>query len=129
MITSSDIADILYRDCSVFGLERVPDGDTITDPVTTECITFHSKSQMPDTYWKKSFIEVNFLVPDIREGERDSIILGKLERLAETNLDGVTGVFDNTRYRYSIASLGIEEDSALKCHYVNAKILFNVLNT
>ena len=31
-------------------------------------------------------------------------------------------------YRYSIESIGAEADTALKCHYVNVRILFEVIN-
>lgn len=42
--------------------------------------------------------------------------------------DGVTGRYDGTTYHYSIDTIGTEEDTALKCHYVNVRILFEVLN-
>ena len=40
----------------------------------------------------------------------------------------ITGRYDGTTYHYSIESIGIEEDTSLKCHYVNVRILFEVLN-
>ena len=36
--------------------------------------------------------------------------------------------YDGTTYHYSIDTIGTEEDTALKCHYVNVRILFEVLN-
>lgn len=42
--------------------------------------------------------------------------------------DGVTGRYDGTTYHYYIDTIGTEEDTALKCHYVNVRILFEVLN-
>ena len=43
-------------------------------------------------------------------------------------LDDVTGRYDGTTYHYSIDTIGTEEDTALKCHYVNVRILFEILN-
>ena len=43
-------------------------------------------------------------------------------------LDDVVSTYDGTTYRYSIESIGAEADAALKCHYVNVRILFEVIN-
>ena len=66
--------------------------------------------------------------PDPGEDEADTIRLNALERQAVELFDGVVSTYDGTRYRYSIESIGTEADTALKCHYVNVRILFNVLN-
>lgn len=127
MITSTDIANILYRDCGVFGITIVPDGETVIGELTDERIVIHSKSQQPNTYWKKSYAEVNLCVPDMKD-TADTIRLNELQRKAHEALDGVVGVYDGTAYRYSIYTSGMEEDSTLKCHYVNVRLLFEVLN-
>lgn len=129
MITTTDIGNILYRDCKVFGIAIAPSGQTLTGDLEAERITIHPKRQQPGTYWKKSFAEVNLCVPDLRPGEAHSIRLGELERQAVTVLDGVTGVHDGTRYCYSVESIGTKADTGLKCHIVNVRILFEVLNT
>lgn len=129
MITTIDIGNILYRDCKVFGIGIVPSGKTLTGELEAERITIHPKRQQSETYWKKSFVEVNFCVPDLRPGEAHSIRLGELERQAAAILDGVIGVHDGTRYCYSVESIGTEADTVLKCHFVNVRILFEVLNT
>ena len=51
-----------------------------------------------------------------------------LEKQAQKLFDGVTGRYDGTTYHYSIDTIGTEEDTSLKCHYVNVRILFEVLN-
>ena len=112
MIVTTDIANILYRDCHTFGISIVPHGKKLTGPMKSERIVIHAKKQQPETYWKKSFVEVNFCVPDLKE----------------SILDDVTGRYDGTTYHYSIDTIGTEEDTALKCHYVNVRILFEVLN-
>ena len=124
MIVTTDIGNILYRDCKAFGIDIVPDGETLTG----ELIAIHAKKQQPGTYWKKSFAEVNLCVPDLGENSANSIRLGELERRANKLFDDVVSTYDGTTYRYSIDSIGTEVDTDLKCHYVNVRILFEVLN-
>lgn len=128
MIVTTDIANILYRDCQSFGISIVPHGKKLTGELKSERIVIHAKKQQPETYWKKSFVEVNLCVPDLKEGEANTIRLNELEKQAESLLDDVTGRYDGTTYHYSIDTIGTEEDTALKCHYVNVRILFEVLN-
>ena len=128
MITPSDIANILYRDCQVFGITVVPDGKKLKGELKSERITIHAKKQQPGTYWKKSFNEVNLCVPDMNDGEANTIRLEELEHQAQQVFEDVVGQHDDTTYHYSIESIGTEEDTDLKCHYVNVRILFEVLN-
>lgn len=128
MIVTTDIANILYRDCQPFGISIVPHGKKLTGELKSERIVIHTKKQQPETYWKKSFAEVNLCVPDLNEGEANTIRLNELEKQAQGLFDGMTGRYDDTTYHYSIESIGTEEDTSLKCHYVNVRILFEVLN-
>ncbi len=128
MIVTTDIGNILYRDCKAFGIDIVPDGETLTGELTSERIVIHTKKQQPGKYWKKSFAEVNLCVPNLSENEANTIRLNELERKAGKLLDDVVSTYDGTTYRYSIESIGTEADTALKCHYVNVRILFEVLN-
>lgn len=106
----------------------MPDGETLTGELKSERIVIHTKKQQPGTYWKKSFAEVNFCVPDLSENEANAIRLNELEREVMKHFDNVVSIYDGTTYNYSIESIGTEKDTALKCHYVNARILFEVLN-
>jgi len=128
MIVSSDIANILYRDCKAFGIQIVPDGETLTGEITAERIVIHAKSQQPGRIWKKGFVEVNLCVPDLGVNSANSIRLGQLERQAQSLLDDIIGSYDGTHYYYGIAKIGREQDANLKCHYVNVRILFEILN-
>lgn len=128
MITSTDIANLLYRDCEAFGIQRIPHGETAVGGVGKERIVIHSKRQQPGRIWKKSFVEVNICVPDLSPTSANTIRLNELERLAYSLLDDVVGSYDGTSYHYSIDSTGMEKDEQLKCHYVNIRILFEVLN-
>lgn len=128
MIVTTDIGNILYRDCKAFGIEVCQKGNIPDGEVTTERVIIRTKSQTPGKYWKKGFVEVNLCVPDIESDTANLIRLAELEREAMKILDDVVGSYDGTTYRYSIDSIGMEADTALKCHYVNVRLLFEVLN-
>ena len=129
MIVTTDIANILYRDCKAFGIEvyqsgNIPDEDK---ELSSERVIIRTKAQSPETFWKKVVVEVNLCVPDLG-GKANLIRLQELERKAQEVLDDVVGEYDGSSYYYSIDSIGTEADTALKCHYVNVRILFQVLN-
>lgn len=128
MIVTTDIADILYRDCKAFGIEIVPFGKTLTGELKGERITIHVKGQTPSKYWEKCFCDVNLCVPDLGLGIANTLRLKELERKAKELFKSVTGEFDGTRYNYEIDTIHIEADTALKCHFINCRILFNALN-
>ncbi len=128
MITPSDIANILYKDCEPFGIAIVPDGETLVGEIKSERIVIHSKKQQSGTYWKKSYAEINICVPNLSPNEANSIRLNELERIANERFNDTVGEYDLSPYYYSIESIGIEKDDRTKCHYVNVRILFNVLN-
>ena len=128
MIVTTDIADILYRDCKVFGIEIVPFGKTLTGELKGERITIRVKGQTPSKYWEKCFCDVNLCVPDLGMNIANTLRLKELERKAKELFKSVTGEFDGTRYNYEIDTIHIEADTALKCHFVNCRILFNALN-
>lgn len=128
MIVTTDIADILFRDCKDFGIMIVPFGKALTGELTKERITIHVKGQTPEKIWEKCFVEVNLCVPDLGVNIAHTLRLKALERTAKKKFKSVTGTFDGTRYLYEIDTINIEADTALKCHFVNVRLLFNVLN-
>jgi len=128
MIVTTDIADILYRDCKAFGIEIVPFGKTLIDELKDERITIHVKGQTPSKYWEKCFCDINLCVPDLGVKIANTLRLKELERKAKELFKSVTDEFDGTRYNYEIDTIHIEADTALKCHFINCRILFNALN-
>lgn len=128
MIVTTDIADILYQDCKAFGIKIVPFGKTLTGELKDERITIHVKGQTPSKYWEKCFCEVNLCVPDLGVKIANTLRLKELERKAKELFKSVTDEFDGTRYNYEIDTIHIEADTALKCHFINCRILFNALN-
>ena len=128
MIVTTDIADILYRDSKAFGIDIVSFGKTLTGEIKGERITIHVKGQTPSKYWEKCFCDVNLCVPDLGGNIANTLRLKELERKAKGLFKSVTGEFDGTRYNYMVDTIHIEADTALKCHFVNCRILFNALN-
>lgn len=127
MITQGDIAKILYIDCQVFGLPVYQRDNTPKGKVTKERVVVFPKSGSVQRFWEKCYVEVNFCVPDIK-GQANLIRMDELEREAVKVLNRVSGTFDNTRYRYSKDSTSREEDTELGCHFVNVRLLFEILN-
>lgn len=129
MIVTTDIANILYKDCKAFGIEVYQAGNIPEEhkELSSERVIIRTKSQSPETYWKKGFVEVNLCVPDM-DGDANLIRLQELERKAQEVLDEMVGEYDGSNYYYLIDSIGIEADTELRCHYVNVRILFQVLN-
>lgn len=126
MITTTDVANILVRDCKAFGIEVLQKGNIPECEITKERIIIHVKKQSTETYWKKCFVDVNFCAPD-KYNEADLALLNNLEHNALDNLESV-GVYNSSHYRYSVYSHGLESDSSMKCHLINVKLLFEVLN-
>lgn len=127
MITQGDIAKILYKDCQVFGLPVYQKDNTPKGKVTKERVVVIPKSGSVQRFWEKCYVEVNFCVPDIK-GQAHLTRMDELEREAVKVLNRVSGTFDNTRYRYSKDSTSREEDTELGCHFVNVRLLFEILN-
>lgn len=129
MIVTTDIANILYKDCKAFGIEVCQAGNIPDEhkELSSERVIIRTKSQSPETYWRKGFVEVNLCVPDM-DGDANLIRLQELERKAQETLDEVVGEYDGSNYYYLIDTIGIEADTELRCHYVNVRILFQVLN-
>lgn len=125
MITTSEIGDIVYKDCERFGIDRYRFGNIPEGVVESERIVIYVKTLTPDDYWKSVFVNVNFCVPD-KKKVADLKRLKELER--EAMVLEATGQYDGTPYTYHISSSGIEQDTALKCHFVNIRLKFDVLN-
>ena len=99
MITTSDIADILYRDCQQFGISAIYRKGNVPEvtggKLTAERIVILPKPQQPGKQWLKDFVEVNLCVPDLDDkGTADLGRLQELERMAKPTLDHKTGMFD-----------------------------------
>lgn len=127
MIIIKDIEKILIADMSkligvssIYVTDDIPSGN-----VTEERVTIHVKAISNQPIFKKCFVEVNWCVPD-NEGVINHERLGEVERQMSDLLESV-GEYDDTTYRYSIESEEVIK-SELRCHYVNIRLLFEILN-
>lgn len=128
MIATGDITNILYSDCEAFGIQTFCKGNIPKGELISERIIIRPKEIIPDKIWEKCFVEINLCVPDIALDEANSIRLAELERLAKKKFKSATGMYDDTVYHYSYSSVSTEGDSDMKCHFVNIKVLFKILN-
>ena len=126
MISTKDIETVLVRDLSVvFPKERIFVTDDIPEGIVTEQrITVHVKQLSIETYFNNCFVEVNWCVPDIGGSPNFSFLNEAEHRLMVLE---ATGEYDDTTYSYELESMQILK-SDLKCHYVNARYLFKILN-
>ena len=54
MIVTTDIANIIFKDCKSFGIsEMYQRGNILEGKVKTERIVIYPKTQQPDAYWEK----------------------------------------------------------------------------
>ncbi|WP_302581623.1 hypothetical protein [Paraprevotella clara] len=130
MIVTGDIYKILYEKVREFGIKAVYDSwNPITSELKEEAIVIVTSTPIePDTYWEKAFVHVNICVPDYLE-RVNKIKLTEMEKLANQWIFyGIVDEYDNNWYQISKISLGTERDEALKCSYVNLKLLFEILN-
>lgn len=128
MIVTGDVENILFEDCQKFGIP-VFRKDAIPQGKVEDRIAILTKAQKDGTYWKKGFVEVNFCAPDIEVNTvrmADKKRLLELERLGNT-LES-TGRHNGTSYMYSVYEISQEKDTELGCHFVNVRLLFQVLN-
>ena len=127
---TKEIELVLIRVCEGLGLVSLSniylpdDYPTGTD----ERFVIHVKNQQRGDYFYKGFVEVNFVVPD-SEGRANHPRLQEAEKvLFDAFRYDTVGEFEGETYRYGLSSIQTlyEEDS--KYHYVNARLLFEILN-
>ena len=119
----TDIANIIYKDCKRFGIEVRQKGNE--GKGTKERITVRVGSKLGDTYFYKCFVNVNLFTPDI-DDRANLVRLGELEHLG-ARLES-RGEYNGCRYRYGIENVEMIKDEELQGHFINVRLLFEVLN-
>lgn len=129
MITTSDIANILYTKCLTLGIADVRrQGADEWGELTSDRVMVIVKDQSRGDIWNKCYAEVNICVPDFdHKGTMDLVKLEQYEHLAKTTF-GVCDGQGSDWYSYSIESQQILHDNELCCGYVNTRIKFEVLS-
>lgn len=133
MITTGDVYCILHEVCEQFGIPEIYDGlDEPKGEIKSERIVIRTGSQNNGKIWENSFVNINFCTPLNIDGSANTVRLNEIERMVKP----IFKYGDILKYDDSICSyenggggwLSREADTALKCHYVNVRILFEVLN-
>ena len=127
MIASTDIGDILYAASNDLGISRYQLGNIPTGAVTADRVIIVRPKLQNEKYWNKAYPYIKIEVPDIN-GKTDITKLQTYERQVYTLFDGIVGEHDGTSYYYSVDTVSIEEDTDLKCHHVEIRLLFEILN-
>lgn len=127
MIASTDIGDILYAASKNLGIPRYQLGNIPSGTVSSDRMVIVRPKLQEEKYWNKAYPYINIEVPDIN-GKADITKLQYYERQAYRLFDDIVGEYDGTSYYYSVDTIGIEDGTDLKCHYVSVRILFEILN-
>lgn len=130
MITTSDIANIIYSDARRLEIPEVyQSGNIPSGAVTSERVIVIVNEETRDVYWNTSVVKVNILVPDVDLlGTADLVRLQEVQRLALRLFDSRTAEYDGTWYYYEVAGSGVFAESGRNYHFVNIRINFKVLN-
>lgn len=110
-----------------FGIDVFQKGNIESGSLSKERIVILPTTCAVESHWNKCFVNVNICVPNTDAGKADLVKLNQFERLAYNNFHKVSD-YNGAIYRYSVYSTEIIEDEPLKCHYVNVRILFEILN-
>lgn len=130
MIGTNDISLIVYDQCEALGLRCILQPIMPEEEISDERIVIICKQVQRGDIWRKAFVEINICVPDC-DGEADLVRLQQLERLALGILgEDLVGEYDGTTWQLSLESYnGAVADKAMKAHYINIRLLFQILNT
>ena len=127
---TKDIEVVMIQACE--GLGIVPLGsiyvpDDYPEGVD-ERILIHVKGQQRGDIFYKGFVEVNFVCPD-DNGRADHARLQEVEDiLFDAFRYDTVGEFGTETYRYGLNSIQTYAEKEAKYHYVNARLLFEILN-
>ena len=123
-----DIEEVIIGACSNLGIVTISDiyvPDDFPQGVSKR-IVIHVKQQQRGDYFYKGFVEVNVVVPDI-DGREDHKTLQDAETaLVSAFKYDTCGSFGDDTFRYGLNSIQILKDE--NYHYVNARLLFEILN-
>lgn len=124
MITEGFSSNIIYSLMQDFG---IPVYQGRRDYETCDRVVIHSHKQVRTKCWMENFIEVNVVVLDEGNSAKMALLKEYESKLLSKFYEDIVGEYEGTPYVISFESLGIEEDSQTKSHYVNCKLKFSAL--
>lgn len=125
MITEGDTQNIVYNLVKGLGLP-VLQGDTKAYTKSPRVVV-HAHKQEREKQYMKNFLEVNVVISDEANEAKRAMLKEYETRLKDMFYEDIVGVYKGSGYVIEMKSLGIEEDSTLKSHFVNCKLLFSTL--
>lgn len=124
MIGITDALNILALDLRELGHKIYKSGDKQTG--VEECIVLNADGMQKSTYFKKAFINVNYIVPNFKNSNATNYPKLNLFEDLTHKFDKV-GVYKGIYYKYSVDSVAIfREDN--NTSFLNTRILFEILN-
>lgn len=104
--------------------EDLPKGNITSD----RAIIATSKNDI-DKYWGKCIVTFSVLVPDVAPHIANMARISAYEKKVQNLfIDGIAGEYEGDDYLVELQSIGVDQASNIKCHFVNAKLIFNSLN-
>jgi hypothetical protein len=127
---TKDIELVMIQACESLGivpLSSIYVPDDYPEGVD-ERILIHVKSQQRGDIFYKGFVEVNFVCPD-ENGRANHARLQEVEDiLVDAFRYDTVGEYRDDTYRYGLHSVQTFAEKEAKYHYVNARLLFEILN-
>lgn len=128
-LTTSDIRIICKRLISSLGIEVCFPEELPLGAIASDRAVIVTSSDDLGKYWGKCIVTLSILVPDVCPKVANMSRLSDYEkRVQEMFVDGIAGEYGEDSYLIELQSIGIDNASDVKCHFVNAKLMFNVLN-
>lgn len=125
MITEGDTQNIIYSIVKGLGLPVIQ-GDTKSHSKVPRVVV-HAHKQEREKQYMKNFLDVNIVFSDVANEAQRARLKEYERRIKDMFYEDIVGTYEGSGYVVELKSLGIEEDSTLKSHYVNCKLLFSTL--
>ena len=128
-LTTSDIRIICKRIVGSLGIEVCFPEELPLGAIASDRAVIVASSDDLGKYWGKCIVSLSIMVPDVCPKVANMSKLSSYERkVQDIFVDGIAGEYGDDSYLIELQSIGIDNASDVRCHFVNAKLMFNVLN-
>lgn len=128
-LTTSDIRIICKRIVGSLGIEVCFPDELPVGAIASDRAVIVTSSDDLGKYWGKCIVTLSIMVPDVCPKVANMSKLSSYERnVQDMFVDGIAGEYGDDSYLIELQSIGIDNASDVRCHFVNAKLMFNVLN-
>lgn len=128
-LTTSDIRIICKKIVGSLGIEVYIPEELPLGAIASDRAVIVTSSDDLGKYWGKCIVTLSIIVPDVCPKIANMSRLSSYERkVQELFVDGIAGEHGGDSYLIELQSIGIDNASDVKCHFVNAKLMFNILN-